>query len=293
MTRSGQELGIPRVTSVVGDVTEAARVRALTAGASTVYFAAQPAYTDWPDGFPPLVEGLLDGLRGSGARLAVADNLYAYGDTHGQPLHEDLPLDATTRKGAVRARAAQRLLAAHAAGDVAVTMVRGSDYFGPDGFDSLLGDRFFGPILAGRKVRLLGDPDAPHTVTFIADFARTLIELSGREEAYGRAWHVPSAPAVSFRRLAELAAEVSGSPPVLVSSVSRTGLRLVGMFSPPVREMIEMLYEFEQPFIMDDSRVRQAFGLTETPLEHALRLTAEWWRGEIAAAAVASGKQPR
>ncbi len=293
MTRSGQELGIPRVTSVVGDATQPDRVRALTAGAHTVYFAAQPPYTEWSEGFPPLIEGLLAGLRGSGVRLAVADNLYAYGDTHGQPIHEALPLSATTRKGVVRAWVAERLMAAHAAGDVEVTIIRGSDYFGPDGFDSLLGDRFFGPILAGRKVRLLGDPDAPHTVTYIADFARTLIELSGRDEAYGHAWHVPSAPAVSFRRLAELAAEVSGSPPVLVSRVSRIGLRLVGAFSPPVREMVEMLYEFEQPFIVDDSRVRLAFGLTETPLEHALRLTAEWWRGELAAAAVASGKQPR
>ena len=285
VTRSGGDLGIPGVTSITGDVTQPDVVRAVTAGARTVYFAAQPEYNDWPAGFPPLIDGLIGGLRGTGIRLAMVDNLYGYGPTGGAPITEDLPLAATNRKGSTRALVASRLMAAHRSGDIPVTIARGSDYFGPDGIDSLVGDRFFGPIFAGKKVQALGDPDAPHTVTFIPDFARAIIELAGHDEAYGEAWHVPSAPAISFRALAELAASVSGSPAVRVSRVPRPLLRMVGVFSPPVREMVEMLYEFEQPFIVDDHKIRAAFGLAETPLEDALRVTATWWRREFAAAA--------
>ena len=278
VSRSGRDLGVAGTTAVAGDITRPDVVRDLTDGAHTVYFAAQPEYTDWPKGFPPLIDGVIGGLRGTGIRLAVVDNLYGYGPTHGAPIREDLPLAATNRKGTARAKVAERLLAAHRAGDIAVTIARGSDYFGPGGIDSLVGDRFFEPILAGRKVQLIGDPDAPHTVTYIPDFARTLIELARHEEAFGEAWHVPSAPAVSMRRLAELTAEAAGMSPPRVSRVPRPMLRLVSLFSPPVREIMEMMYEFEEPYVMDDQKVRHAFGLIETPLADSLRATADWWR---------------
>ena len=103
VTRSGRDLGVPGVAVVAGDITRPEVVRDLTAGARTVYFAAQPEYTDWPKGFPPLMEGVIGGLRGAGIRLAVVDNLYGYGPTHGAPIREDLPLAATNRKGPARA----------------------------------------------------------------------------------------------------------------------------------------------------------------------------------------------
>ena len=270
VTRSGRDLGVAGVAAVAGDITRPDVVRGLTTGAGTVYFAAQPEYTDWPKGFPPLVEGVIGGLRGAGIRLAVVDNLYGYGPTHGAPVREDLPLAATNRKGTARAKVAERLMAAHRAGDIQVTIARGSDYFGPGGVDSLAGDRFFEPILAGKKVQLIGDPDAPHTVTYIPDFARTLIELARHDEAFGEAWHVPSAPAVSMRRLAELTAAAAGAKVPRVSRVPKPMLRLVSVFSPPVREIMEMMYEFEEPYVVDDAKIRHAFGLAETPLAESL-----------------------
>ncbi|MCY7418714.1 MAG: NAD-dependent epimerase/dehydratase family protein [Chloroflexi bacterium] len=213
----------------------------------------------------------------------MVDNLYGYGPTHGAPIREDLPMAAEGKKGRARATVAKRLLDAHQAGDFQVTIARGSDYFGPGGTDSLVGERFFAPILAGATVRLIGDPDAPHTVTYIPDFARALIELARQDEAYGAAWHVPSAPAVSTRRLAHLTAAAAGAPAPRVSRVPRPMLRLIGVFSPSVRELSEMMYEFEEPYVVDDQRIRQAFGLAETPLGEALALTAGWWRDHLSA----------
>jgi nucleoside-diphosphate-sugar epimerase len=280
VSRSGHGAGIDGVEVVAADLTNPLAVRAAAVGAQVAYFACQPAYTDWPKGFPPLAEGVLGGLAGTGTRLAVVDNTYMYGPTGGRPMAEDLPYGATTRKGIARAKLAERFMAAHRAGDVPVVIARASDYFGPRGVTSAVGDRFFPPLLAGKAVQVLGDVDAPHANTYVPDFARTLIELGRRDEALGAIWHVPTAPAVSQRRFAEMAAEAAGLPAPKLSRMTKPMLRLAGIFVPAAREIIEMAYEFEEPFLLDSSKIERAFGLRPTPLEEALVETVAWWRGD-------------
>jgi nucleoside-diphosphate-sugar epimerase len=285
VTRSGRDIGVDGFTSLGADITDPAAVRSATGGARTVYFAAAPAYTNWPKGFPPLVEGVLGGLKGSGIRLAVVDNLYAYGPPHGTPIREDLPYAATNRKGRARARVAERFMAAHAAGDVAVTIARASDYFGPGAVESAVGGRFFGPIVAGKAASVFGDPEALHSVTYVPDFARTLIQLARHDEAFGQAWHVPSVPTVSIRRFSELAGEAAGTGTPRLSRLSRPILRLVGLFVPAAGETVEMLYEFEEPFVLDSSKCEKAFGLKPTPFAESIPATVAWWRDRAAKAA--------
>lgn len=285
VSRSGRNPGVPGAETAAGDLTDPAAVRAVTAGARVAYFACQPAYTSWPKGFPPLADGILGGLAGTGTRLVVVDNLYMYGPTGGRPLSEDLPYAATTRKGRARAALAERFLAAHGAGDVPVAIGRASDYFGPRGVDTTHGERLFPALLAGKAVQVYGDPDLPHAVTYVPDFARALVELGRRDEALGSAWHVPTAPAVSQRAFVEMAARAAGVSAPKLSRVSKPMLYLAGLFVPPAREMIEMSYEFEEPFVVDSSRFERAFGLGATPLEEALAATVAWWRVRSRAAA--------
>ena len=283
-TRSGRDLGIPGVRAVAVDAADPASVRAATDGASTVYFAVQPAYTNWPKGFPPLVEGVLGGLAGTGRRLVVVDNLYMYGPTGGKPIVETLPYAATGRKGRARAAMSTRFLEAHRAGDVAVAIGRASDFFGPGATDTVVGERFFPAIVAGKAAETYGDPDLLHSYTYAPDFARALIELGRHDEALGRAWHVPTAPAVSTRRFVELAAGAAGKPPKM-KTLGKLMVRIGGLFIPEAREMLELSYEFEEPFVLDDSAFRKAFGLEPTPLEESLAETVSWWRAREGAAA--------
>ncbi|HYN48219.1 MAG TPA: NAD-dependent epimerase, partial [Candidatus Nanopelagicales bacterium] len=98
-----------------------------------------------------------------------------------------------------------------------------------------------------------------------------------RDEALGEAWHVPTAPAVSQRRFVEMAATAAGVAVPKLSRVSKPMLLLAGLFVPPAREMIEMSYEFEEPFLLDCSKIERAFGLRPTPLEESLAATIAWW----------------
>jgi nucleoside-diphosphate-sugar epimerase len=230
------------------------------------------------------MQSLIDGMARTQARFVFVDNLYMYGPTQGQPIRENLPYVAAGRKGKTRAAIATMLLDAHKAGKLRATIGRASDFFGPRAVDSaVFGERFFDAIAEGKPVDLLGNPDLPHTYTYVPDFARALITLSRHEEAYGSAWHVPNAETVSTRALVGRFEQAMGKP-IKARTVNSFMLSLVGIFVPIVREMKELAYEFEEPYIVDDSRFRKAFGAEVTPLAEAVAATVAWNRTRHASA---------
>nr|WP_156027934.1 hypothetical protein [Candidatus Solirubrobacter pratensis] len=114
------------------------------------------------------------------------DNVYMYGRAQGRPFTEERDYDAHTRKGHVRAAMARDLMAAHAAGRVQVTVGRASDFFGPRaGAQSLIGDRVIPPALADKTALVMGDPDMPHTYSFIPDIGASEPPLDARSRLMG------------------------------------------------------------------------------------------------------------
>lgn len=279
VSRSGRMDEAPQdVELVAADLYDPASVRKVAQGAAVAYQCAQPHYWEWPEKFPPLQAAVIEALADTGTRLVIAENLYMYGDTDGEPLAEALPYRAHTRKGKVRAAMAEAALAAHRAGKVPVAIGRASDFFGPWALGSSHGERVFYPALAGKAASFAGKLDLPHTTTYIADFGRALVLLGERDEALGQAWHVPNdQPQITQRQFAELAFEEVGLPPK-VSGMGKLMLRLGGLFIPAAREMVEMAYEFEKPFVVDSTKFEQAFGMKATPIQDAIRATVTWYR---------------
>jgi len=280
VNRSGTAPGAPATAELLGaDACDPAQAKATCAGASVVYQCAAPGYTEWPKLFPALQKSILDAAATANARLVVAENLYMYGETP-EALVESLPYAAKTRKGQVRATLSSEVLAAHGAGRVRATIGRASDFFGPFVQGSAVGERTFIAALQGKPVDVLGAPDALHSYTFIDDFGEALVTLGAHDEALGRAWHVPNAAPVTNRKFAELVIEAARSRSS-VREVPRWMVKAIGMFKPPVRELVEILYEFERPFIVDDRAFTRAFAPRATPLDAAIQATVEWHRSRL------------
>lgn len=277
VSRSGRLAAPAGVEVLAGDVTNPESARALCAGASVVYNCLNAPYTAWPEQFPPLQAGVLAGAAAAGAKLVVMENVYMYGPTGGRPLTEDLPYTTTTRKGRTRARMAEDLLAAHAAGTVRVAIGRASDFFGPGAIDSAAGERVFANAVAGKPAQTTGNPDMPHTYAYVPDIAKGLATLGEREEALGQAWHLPAAPAVTTRELVALAFEAAGHAPRL-QALPPWLVRGLGLAMPIMRELAEMLYEFEEPFVVDHGKFARAFGDHTTPLRQAIGATVAWYQ---------------
>ncbi len=269
VTRSGTQ--VPGAVARRADVTDTVELTRVLRGADVVHQCAQPAYDRWPQEFPALQTAVVDAAAETGALVVAVENLYGYGLVDG-PLTERHPLAATTRKGAVRAQMWRELHGAHESGRIRAVAARASDFFGPHVEGSAFGDRFVTQVRAGRKVDILGDPDTLHTVTYIADLARVMVRLSTESSAWGRAWHVPNASAVTQRQFVELAGRAAGTTPT-VRTIHRWQLRALGTFVAPMREMIEMAYEFDHDFVVDHSDYASAFGDDSTPIEDALAAT--------------------
>jgi len=263
------------VDSFAADMMEEEDALRACAGAGVVYQCASPAYHKWVEQFPRLQENALRAAIRAGAVFVAAENLYGYGIAG--ELHEGLPLSATTRKGAVRARLSERLFSAHDRGQVRAVAGRASDFVGPGVTQSALGERLWPGLLAGKPVDWLGDPDVPHTFTYVPDFAQALVTLGAEEKAWGRAWHVPSPPTLTPREVLAAAASRVGLPPPRIRRLPKLLLRGVGLFVPAAGEMVEMAYSFANPFVMSHRDYAKAFGDHATDWDEVLGSTLGWW----------------
>ena len=181
----GGRADLPSGVEVVGaNVAEVADAKRVCEGAAVVYHCANPPYAKWPELHPPLMDAIIEGAAAAEARLVFSDNLYAYGPVNG-PLKEDLPYLAQGPNGRTRARIAETLMRAHESRRIQATIGRGSDFFGPHAHLSTVGDRVFARAIAGKPAQVLGNPDAPHTVTHIDDFGRGLGHAGGARRGAG------------------------------------------------------------------------------------------------------------
>ena len=159
-----------------------------------------------------------------------------------------------------------------------MTIGRGSDFFGPWGLSTTMGDRAFYPLLSGKAAQLQGRTDLPHTNTFTKDFGKDLVILGERLETDGQVWHIPNdMPHITQGELIRMFAEEAGVEPK-ISSMGKLMTWIGGLFIPEAKESVEMMYEFDQPFIVDSSKFEQAFGMKATPMREALKETVTWFK---------------
>jgi nucleoside-diphosphate-sugar epimerase len=243
-----------------------------------LYQCLNAPYNRWPELFPPLQRGVMAAAERTGALLVSLENLYGYGPTGGRPMTEDLPLAATTSKGRTRAAMASELLAAATAGRLRVAIGRASDFFGVGVTQgSALGDRVFGHALAGRRADFIGNPDLPHTYSYVPDIAAGLATLGADPRAVGQVWHLPGPQTVTTRALMDLVAAQVGHP-VAIRTVNKPRLRALGLVNPVLRGLTETYYQFDDPFILETTKYETAFGAVGTPLAAAIAATVAWYR---------------
>jgi nucleoside-diphosphate-sugar epimerase len=266
ITRHGGGPEHPAIERVAADATDAERLTALTGGAEALYNCANPLYHRWLTDWPPLASALLTAAERSGAVLATTSNLYGYGPVSG-PITPETPLAATHPKLRLRAEMWRDALAAHRAGRLRATEVRGSDYIEAN---SIFSFALAKPLLAGRRAYVPTPLDVPHSWTSTVDVARTLITVAADPRAWGSAWLVPTNHPLTVGDLAAQFTKVAGAPAPKLTSVPYAVLWTGGLFSPMLRELRITRYQFVRPFTIDATLTERTFGLAPVELETAL-----------------------
>lgn len=276
INRSGRA-SVQGAEIVAGDACSLDFTRRVTENAAVVYQCAQPAYHRWAEEFPALQQSILEGAAANQAKLVIADNLYMYGDPQGQTIRETSPENPHTKKGKVRKAMAEAALAAHQAGRLQVALSRPSHYFG-SGYE-VTGNMVFKNALRGKAMQFLGRLDQPHSFSFVPDAGKAMAVLGMSEQSWGQVWIPPVQPAQTQTEFAQKIWQAAGqSETPKVQALGGFLAQIAGLFVPTIRETVEMMYEFEKPYVVSSAKFEQTFGIRATPTDEAIRRTLEHYR---------------
>ncbi len=264
---------IKGITLKSADLNDAKQVYNACKDANYVFHCAIPPYTQWHKKLDYLTQGIIKGLENTSVKLIYGDNLYMYGDTNGEPVTEKTTYHAKSKKGKVRTKAANDFLNSN----IDVVIVRASDFYGPYVNNSMFGFDFFKRTLAGDTVNLLGNIDKLHTLTYIKDFAKTMITLSQKQSTHNQVWHVPNAPTITIRQWLTLI-EKEINKPLKKRVAGKKMVAFLGIFNPMVKEAIEMMYQWDKNFIVKHDKYKNKLGEGYTEHKDAIRETVQWVR---------------
>lgn len=262
VTRDGRSVGTPGVDLVAGDARDVEAMRRVTASAAVVYHCVMPPLTRWWSDFAVTTDALIDAAAAHGARLVYADSTWMYGRT--DPITPQTTIRPASAKGVLRAFMAERILHAADIGRIRASIVRAGELYGP-GVRSMIAGNVFDAVAHDRTATWFGDADQLITPTFIDDFAETVatVGLSDRENA--AVWHVPHPAATTGRGLVAEACRQVGTRP-RVREIGPRLLRTLGVVVPLAREAADLVYQFQQPFVVDGAPTTATFGVIPTPL---------------------------
>lgn len=230
---------------------------------------------------PPLMERTLAGLTAAGVeRLILIGTVYPYGRARGnlgagqpgvgRPVTEAHPREPHTFKGQMRLEQENRVLDAHGRNGLSTLVLRLPDFYGPRIERSLLNGVFEGAA-RGTRAQLIGPIDVPHEFIFVPDVGPVVETLTRTPRAYGGWLHLAGTGTTTQREVATQAYALAGREPKLMVA-SKPMLRVLGLFNPIVRELVEMNYLMTDPMVLDDSALQALIGpIHKTPYDEGIR----------------------
>ena len=249
-----------------------ASVQAAAAGVDTLVYLVGVPYWQF-ELHPRLMRQTLDGALAAGvSKLILIGTVYSYGRVAANPVREDQPRQPHTFKGRMRLEQEQIVMEAHRAGRIDATVLRLPNFYGPGVEASLLHGAAVAAIKGGTA-DMIGPIDTPNEFVFVPDVGPVVVKLAATPAAFGKIWHLAGAGVISQQ---DMALEMARQAGVTLKRrvVGKTMLRLLGLFSPMMREMVEMHYLQSAPLIMDDGALQRLIGpLRKTPYVEGIRQT--------------------
>jgi nucleoside-diphosphate-sugar epimerase len=272
----GQELSkhLPKYTSIIrqvsrnpkkvnasdelvkADLMNYAETEKAIAGSRVVYLLAGLKYDTkvWQQQWPVIMRHAIDACKKHKAKLVFFDNVYANGLVNGV-MTETTAYNPSSKKGEVRARIATTLMDEVKAGNLDAMIIRAADFYGPGATLSLIHNMVTERLKAGKKAQWIGDPKKIHTFTYTPDAGRSVALLGNADEAYNQVWHALTSPErITGEGIIRSAYEVMNMPDKGIQAMSKTGVRVLGLFISVLREFVEMMYQFENDYIFDSSK---------------------------------------
>jgi nucleoside-diphosphate-sugar epimerase len=259
-----------------GDLTDGQFVEKAVKGADVAYLTAGLPYrlNTWKQQWPVIMRNVISACKKHQCKLVFFDNMYLYDAKKLSPMIEETEVNPPSKKGKVRAQIAQMLMHEVESGKLKALIARAADFYGPGISNSLFNETVVKNLKAGKKANWFCSLKYKHNFTFTPDAAKATALLGNTENAYGQVWHLPTVPAQTMQEWIELTArELEVEPKTMV--VSKSIIGVLGLFNPLMREMKEMLYQYDRDYEFDSSKFETVFNTKPTPVTKALKQTTD------------------
>lgn len=260
---------------VVADLTDPAATRKAVEGSEICYLTAGLTYKTsvWREQWPLIMKNVITACEASGSKLIFFDNVYALSKAHMHDITESTPIQPCSEKGKVRAQLNYDVMEAVEKGRIHAIIARSPDFFGPFRKNSYLITAVYDNMAKGKKAQWFCNAGAPHSFGFITDLAKGTALLGNTPSAYNQTWNLPVDDyAPTGKEWVTLFAEEMHKKNE-VQVLPGFGMKLLGLFIPILKEMVEMRYQFAYPFHFNASKFTTAFHYTPTSNKEAVRQT--------------------
>lgn len=228
----------------------------------------------WQEKWPIVMQNTLNACAETGVPLIFFDNVYMYGPVNGK-MTEETPFNPSSKKGAVRAQIANMLLDAVKNGTVRASIARSADFYGPHADKaSMFYQTVIKNLAEGKKAQWLGNPSMLHSMSYTLDCARALVLLANDPQSFNQTWHMPTHnPPPVPSDLIKITANALGVPFKGVQAAPKFLVRLLGLFIPIMKEMVEMVYQNEREYWFDSSKFESHYNFKPTDYEQGIKET--------------------
>ncbi len=256
------------------DLLNADETMAAVAGSEVAYLTVGLPYKAkvWKAQWPVLVENVMKACKAHKAKLVFFDNLYMYDPRDLNPATEESTINPPSEKGKVRAAIAKKLLLAGKRGDLEVLIARSADFYGPGiAQNCMLNETVVKNLASGKAATWLGDMRYRHSFTYTPDAAKATALLGNTASAYGQVWHLPTAdnPPTGRQWVDMIAGLLEVKPKA--QNVPKWMVRILSLFVPVMREMIEMMYQYERDYVFESFKFQEHFDMEPTPYEKGIK----------------------
>lgn len=258
----------PLVIICKGDVLQQEELAKAAIGAEVIFQAVNVPYQEWEEKLPIITKNVIQAAKASSAKLAVVDNIYAYGRQPNIEVKEQTAKRPHTKKGKLRLQMETEYLNS----SVPTMIVHFPDFYGPHADGTLLGQTI-SKVAENKLAIYIGNQKLPREFIYTPDGAKAMVELTLHESAFHQQWNIPAAHPVTGEQLIQTLRGITGYKKSIIT-VGTPMIRLLGIFQLLMREMVEMMYLNREPVILSGEKYENNIGeIPRTSYEQGLKET--------------------
>jgi len=255
------------------DLTNPQMVEKAIEGSGVVYLVIGLDYNTnvWRENWPKLMRATVASCVKHKTKLVFFDNVYLYDIKAIGHMTEDSPINPASKKGMVRKEIAEMIMNEVKAGSLTALIARAPDFYGPDNEKSFLIETVFKNIKKGNRPNWFIDATKKHSFIYTPDAAKATAILGNTPEAYNQVWHLPTHKNTLTGQewVALFNKEMNASKKPMILSMFM--LKVLGIFMPLMREMPEMMYQYDRDYFFDSSKFIKHFNFTPTTYETGVK----------------------